>query len=324
MARPIRNNAEYFTHPAGFRNDRRVKAIRAQMGAAGYGLMLMLLEALTDADYTQLNTEELEVELLAGDFGVSATEINSLLQAAEKFGLFTRNEAGNLICPELNKWLEPVFDKRNRARNSPKADPTAVSVTETLVPVTESTQSKVKKSKGEESKGEESKEKDVLESGPAVAVSRIPGGADAASFSELSSASRVQEDKHRGGGPTALAEGEHARGGFIDKSLDDEDPRKWEAIPRDIEMVNAYLASIKSPHAGKGQIFWDFYQGRGWVQATKSGGSLPIRNWRAVCNQFGFRPPAAEEPSGSRFGPAPTPTRASVSATAQHNSAVKL
>ncbi len=151
MARPARYNAEYFTHNADFRNDRRVKAIRSNFGAAGYGIVLMLLEILTDADHTQLCTDDLELELLSGDLGVSVTEIHSLLQLAEKIGLFSRNEGGFLICPDLNKSLEPVFEKRNRARNAAQNKDSQVPDTDTGVSVTETTQSKVKESKGKKS-----------------------------------------------------------------------------------------------------------------------------------------------------------------------------
>jgi Fe2+ or Zn2+ uptake regulation protein len=145
MARPSRNNADYFTHNADFRNDRRVKAIRAHFGPAGYGLLLMIMEVLTDADYTQLNTEELEMELLAGDFGVSVTEIYRLLQLAEKIGFFTRNQQGFLVCPDLNKALEQVFEKRNRSRLVAQTAKESVSVAQIPVSVTETPQSKVKK-----------------------------------------------------------------------------------------------------------------------------------------------------------------------------------
>lgn len=147
MARPSRNNADYFTHNADFRNDRRIKAIRARFGPAGYGLTLMLLEALTHADDTKLSMDELEMELLAGDFGVSVTEIHSLLQLAEKIGFFTRNDDGFLICPDLNKSLEPVFEKRNRSRSVAQQARERQSVSEMPVSVTETPQSKVKESK---------------------------------------------------------------------------------------------------------------------------------------------------------------------------------
>ena len=137
MARPTRTNAEYFYHPASLRNDRRVKAIRARLGLAGYGLLLMLIEVLTDADNTQLDTDEIEMELLAGDLGVDVSEIETLLQLAEKVGLFARTDAGRLHCPQLDEWLAPVFEKRNRARNTALAKNADVSVTETPVSVTE-------------------------------------------------------------------------------------------------------------------------------------------------------------------------------------------
>src|SRR6476620_1038886 len=160
MARPERNNAEYFTHDSDFRNDRRVKAIRSRFGASGYGILLMLIETLTDAEHTQLSTDDIEIELLSGDFGVCATEIHSLLQLSEKIGFFARTDTGMLICPDLNRWLEPVFDKRNRARNAAQNNKKVVSVTETTQSVTETPQSKEEKSKVKESKEEKIKEEE--------------------------------------------------------------------------------------------------------------------------------------------------------------------
>ncbi|GAB3314787.1 hypothetical protein GCM10027299_03370 [Larkinella ripae] len=147
MARPSRNNADYFPHNADFRNDRRVKAIRAQFGVSGYGILMMLMEVLTDAEFTQLNTDDLELDLLAGDLGVSVTDIRSLLQFAERISLFARNTTGHLICTDLNKGLEQVFEKRNRARIAAQQAKERVSVTETPDSVTESTQRKEKEKK---------------------------------------------------------------------------------------------------------------------------------------------------------------------------------
>jgi hypothetical protein len=158
MARPTRTNAEYFYHPATFRNDRRVKAIRARFGACGYGLLLMLIELLTDADNTALSTDEMEVELLAGDLSSTVEDVTNLIQAAEKVGLFGRNEDGLLKCPQLDEWLAPVFEKRNRSRNTPVAPKLSQPVTETPISVTETPP--VKESREEYRKEEESK--DVL------------------------------------------------------------------------------------------------------------------------------------------------------------------
>ena len=150
MARPSRNNADYFTHDADFRNDRRIKAIRSEFGIAGYGVVVMLLEILTNADGTQLCTDGVEIDLLAGDLGVSVTEINRLLQLAERIGYFTRNETGHLICPDLNQALEPVFEKRNRSRSVAQIARERQSVTAKPVSVTEIPQSRVEESKVED------------------------------------------------------------------------------------------------------------------------------------------------------------------------------
>lgn len=172
MARPTRTNAEYFYHPASFRNDRRVKAIRARLGLAGYGLLLMLLEVLTDADNTQLDTDDIEMELLAGDLGVDVAEIETLLQLAEKVGLFARTAAGLLHCPQLDEWLAPVFEKRNRSRNNALAAKADVSATDTGVSVTEIPP--VENSTVENSREEESPPK--KNAGAGVSFSSSPAG----------------------------------------------------------------------------------------------------------------------------------------------------
>lgn len=137
MARPQKLNAEWYTHNGNLRNDRRVKAIRTATGPAGYGILHMLLETLTDADYTTLSMDEFEVELLAGDFGTTADEINAVLNVAKKVGYFQVDAENMLTCAELNKWLELHFSKRNRSRNTADSASDGISVTETPVTVTE-------------------------------------------------------------------------------------------------------------------------------------------------------------------------------------------
>jgi hypothetical protein len=118
MARPTRLNADYFYHPADLRNDRRVGAIRARLGLAGYGLLLMLLEVLTDADLNRLDTDEVELELLAGDLHVETEQIMELLTLAEKVRFFARTADNLLHCPQLDEWLAPVYEKRDRVKNA--------------------------------------------------------------------------------------------------------------------------------------------------------------------------------------------------------------
>jgi len=79
MARPTKNNADFFGHDHDMRNHRKIKAIRAKFGLVGYAIWSMFLEVLTGAEENRWTYNELETELLAGDFGVSVTEIRDLL-----------------------------------------------------------------------------------------------------------------------------------------------------------------------------------------------------------------------------------------------------
>jgi hypothetical protein len=88
--------------------------------------------------------------------------------------------------------------------------------------------------------------------------------------------------------PLPLAEGETLRGGFVDERLADSDPRKWEARPQSVAMVDAYLAGHPDPeiskHAGRGKLFFDYYDQFNWC--TKGG--RPITNWRATARAFSY------------------------------------
>ena len=50
MARPKKNNADYFSHDADMRNHRKMKAIRAKFGLEGYAIWNMVLEVLSNAE----------------------------------------------------------------------------------------------------------------------------------------------------------------------------------------------------------------------------------------------------------------------------------
>ena len=60
MARPIKNNADYFTHDSQMRNHRKIKALRYKFGLIGYAVYNMLLEVLTNAENFKFEWDELE------------------------------------------------------------------------------------------------------------------------------------------------------------------------------------------------------------------------------------------------------------------------
>jgi len=142
MARPTLNYCEYFPHDRDMRNHRKIKAIRVKFGISGYAIWVMTLEYLTGSDGNVFEYSEIELELLAGDFGVSVTEMRDVLGYCIKLELLFLDN-GFLSSKSLDKRLEPVYEKRKQAkRSSDKQDrnngkfgnnnpePTVVSVTE--------------------------------------------------------------------------------------------------------------------------------------------------------------------------------------------------
>ena len=152
MARPKKNNADYFSHDNDARNHRKIKALRGKFGVTGYGFWFMLLEFLTYSDYNQFEFTDSEVELMAGDFGVSATEIHDMLSYCIKLEMLTL-ENGIIRSKSLDERLECVYKKRGTKKEflSQKPHINVVSdtdnTTKSIVSVTESTQSKVKEIK---------------------------------------------------------------------------------------------------------------------------------------------------------------------------------
>jgi len=145
MPRPRKNNADYFSHDTGMRNDEKILALRNKHGHTGYSVWNMFLEILAGKDGFQLDLKtDIQWEVLAGDMRVSESEIKDVLGFCSRIGLITEFEgiywSGNLI-----KRLAPMTEKREFMRQ--KYDKTRVSDTETGVSAAESTQSKVKESK---------------------------------------------------------------------------------------------------------------------------------------------------------------------------------
>jgi hypothetical protein len=147
MARPIKNNADYFPHDADMRNDPRIKALRRKFNLEGYAIYSMLLEFLTDSDYFEFKNDNLSLELVAGDFDIETDKLTSILQYCFQLGLFQLDAITNIIsCKSLDNRLEPLLSKRKRDRNEVIADDNTQSRVE---------ESKVKKRKEKEKKADD-------------------------------------------------------------------------------------------------------------------------------------------------------------------------
>lgn len=152
MARPIKNSVDYFSHDANMRNHRKVKAIRNKFGLIGYGLWALILEYMAGIDGNVFEYSDLEFELMAGDFGVSAAEIRDVVDYCITLEMLF-NVNGFIQSPSLDERLEAVYKKRGKAKELSKKQQRKNgkfcnnNTESTVVPVTETPQSKVKESK---------------------------------------------------------------------------------------------------------------------------------------------------------------------------------
>ncbi len=114
MARPSKNNCDYFPHDNDMRNHVKVKAIRNKF-KNGYAIWVMFLEYLTSADGNVFEYTDLQFELLSGDFGFNSNEIKEVIDYALKLEMvFNRN--GFVNSDSLDVRLEPVYLKRGKSK----------------------------------------------------------------------------------------------------------------------------------------------------------------------------------------------------------------
>ena len=128
MARPPKLNAEYFSHDADMRNDAKIKAVRKKFGHLGYSIWCMLLEALTNANDFILDWDELNIELIAGDFDIESEELIPIISYFQKLKMI-QIESDQIWCQKLVDRFEGLLSKRKRTRkgvmdvhNTPQAE----------------------------------------------------------------------------------------------------------------------------------------------------------------------------------------------------------
>lgn len=163
MGRPAKNSCDYFPHDRDMRDHKKVKAIRSKFGITGYAVWSMMLEYLTGSDGNEFEYSDMEFEIMSGDFGISATEIRSIVDYCISLEmLFNRN--GFIHSESLDERLAPVYQKRGKAKELSKKQLrkngkfTSNNADESVVSVAEKPQSKVKESKGEQSKEDQKEE----------------------------------------------------------------------------------------------------------------------------------------------------------------------
>ena len=118
MARPKKNNADYFPHDSGMRNDPRIKAVRSKFGIEGYAIWTMILESLTDADFFELKADPVSIEIMAGDFEIDSDKLNQIIDYLTFIGLLqTDSDKQKFFSKRHQNNFSALLMKRKRDRN---------------------------------------------------------------------------------------------------------------------------------------------------------------------------------------------------------------
>src|ERR1700757_201765 len=155
MARPQKNNADYFSHDNNMRDDEKIKAVRRKFSHAGYSVWNMLLERLCKAENFCLEYSEETIDLMAGDFSIEPEQLKEIIDYLIKLKLILQD--GDKI---YSQTMINRFDGllRKRKRDTDRLSP--AKTTDEKIVASDNPQSKVKQSIVKEIKEKEKGEKE--------------------------------------------------------------------------------------------------------------------------------------------------------------------
>lgn len=141
MARPVKNNADYFSHDNDMRNDDKILAVRRKFWHEWYSIWNMLLEKLCKADWFIIDVDNVSIELLSWDFMIEPDMLTSMIDYFCTIRLLTKKWKGIYSQKMIDRfgWL---LSKRKR-----DIDYRDRKLDDNVVIDVENTQSKVKESK---------------------------------------------------------------------------------------------------------------------------------------------------------------------------------
>lgn len=116
MARPERNNVDYFPH--GVIHGKKMSYIRKVYGNDGYAAWFILLEKLGKADFHYLDLkDEIEIMYLASEILVSEDLLNRIVTDLVRMGVFDRElwEKENILFNQT--FIESVHDAYKKRAN---------------------------------------------------------------------------------------------------------------------------------------------------------------------------------------------------------------
>lgn len=115
MARPIKDNADYFSHDTSMRDDPKVKALRRKFKHEGYSIWNMLLESITDADNFRFH---IDYDIIGGDYDIDPDRLREIVTYCVQLGLLqSATETSIIWSKTLDNRMSPLLSKRKRNRN---------------------------------------------------------------------------------------------------------------------------------------------------------------------------------------------------------------
>ena len=162
MARPKKNNADYFPHDCHAQDDEKVVYLESLFGDSGYAWYFKMIECFTRSDNFEMAWSETKCAIMARKFNADLATFSRFIVAATtpEIDAF-RLDNGMLFSNGLKKRLNILVEKRERdaerqaERRKPEKDNSLkddVVAEETSIVAATMPQSKVKESKVKESK----------------------------------------------------------------------------------------------------------------------------------------------------------------------------
>lgn len=124
MARPRKNNADWFSHDTSMRDSLKVKTIRTKFGLEWYAVFVMTLEVLADAENFQLEDNDFQVEMLAGDFRLDPEKLKEFLTYFKSIWIL-QSKNWKIFSEHLIERMTPLLSKRENMRQKHQDKTTA-------------------------------------------------------------------------------------------------------------------------------------------------------------------------------------------------------
>lgn len=113
MARPRKNNADYFSHDNDMRNDDKILSVRRKFWHEWYSVRNMLLEKLCKSTWFIIDVDNVSIELLSWDFVVEPEKLKEIIDYFVYIRLISK-EWDRIYSQKMIDRFEWLLSKRQR------------------------------------------------------------------------------------------------------------------------------------------------------------------------------------------------------------------